>query len=770
MASQASISKQSLIPPRIDTSELEDDSSAKSASSSEKSPTSPSSQKPRIKSHAWAHEKATEPHSEFATSHGHGHGASQIPLEDDSHMPCMTFRAVLIGLFVSSSAAVIQQFFLFKPSQSQVQPLFLQLACLFIGRGLENISGPTWWNPGPYSLKENALSSIMATAAAAGTLAVEMIATEELFEDRPFHYGTAMAIMLSSQLIGYGFAGVLRRPLVYHKHAVFPAVLPSVALFHSFHDRSDLVERQLKFFKRTFFGMAIFELFPQYIAPTLQGISPFCMRWQHSESVTRYFGGVLSQEGLGLGSISLDWNAVGALGPLYTPFAAQVNEWGGIILSFLFLVIGYEKSWFSGGKKDGFPFLNSQLLTSDGQRYNQTAIINEDGTGNWAKIEELGAPYFATSYVLSNIATNLAAGGAITHCLLWGWGSISSAFMFRREMRSEDVDPHWTICKKYTEVPIWSYLAILCFSTSVAFLVASLTTSGLSASALSMALVLAAVLVIAAAFLRSTTGAMLEVEPVIQMIGGLVYPSDAFGNMWFCTYGSATVSQSISMLQDLKLGIYLHLPPINVFTAQIIGTVSGVVFNYMIMSLVVNTNREVLLSQYGSHVFTGVALEDFQTQAVSWGIFARKLFTIGERYVAVPASLGIGLLLPIPPYIIHRIWPKLSFHLINVPLICGSFAFTMNRANAAFTMAVIAGFLSQFYARRYRPKWFYRYNYILSAALDGGAQVTAVLLGFVVEGGAGWKQLAFPNYFLNPRGNPFEHRAPDYCYLSVLPE
>lgn len=38
----------------------------------------------------------------------------------------------------------------------------------------------------------------------------------------------------------------------------------------------------------------------------------------------------------------------------------------------------------------------------------------------------------------------------------------------------------------------------------------------------------------------------------------------------------------------------------------------------MIMSLVVNTNREVLLSEYGSHVFTGVVLEDFQTQAVRY--------------------------------------------------------------------------------------------------------------------------------------------------------
>lgn len=108
-----------------------------------------------------------------------------------------------------------------------------------------------------------------------------------------------------------------------------------------------------------------------------------------------------------------------------------------------------------GGKEHGFPFLNSQLLTSEGKRYNQTAIINEDGTGNWDRIEHLGAPYLATSYILASIATNLAVGAAITHCLLWGWGSISSAFMFRRELQPQDIDPHYTVCKKYTEVPVW---------------------------------------------------------------------------------------------------------------------------------------------------------------------------------------------------------------------------------------------------------------------------------------------------------------------------
>ncbi|WAR54424.1 hypothetical protein PtB15_4B41 [Puccinia triticina] len=697
-------------------------------------------------------------------------GIDDIPLEDDSHMPAMTFRALLTGLFISSTAAVIQQFFLFKPSRSQVQPLFLQLACLLVGRSLQNIPGPTWWNPGPYSIKENTLSSIMATAAAVGTLAVEMIATQELYEERPFHYATAMAIMLSSQLIGYGFAGLLRAPLVHSKRAVFPAVLPAVALFHSFHYRDGMhTERHLGLFKTVFFGTAIYEIFPQYIAPTLQAINPFCLRWQHSPAVTRLFGGALAHEGLGMLSLSFDWNVVGALGPLFTPFAAQVNEWVGVLLAYLFYPVGWEHSWFDGGKHDGFPFLSTQLLTHDGELYNRTAIMREDGTGNWEMIEKLGAPYFSTSYILANIATSLAVGAAVSHCLLWGWGSITSIFT-RKGLEEEEVDKHQIVCRKYPEVPLWVYLAMLFFAVSVAFLAASLTDSGLSASALVVALVLAGLLTIASAYLKATTGASLEVEPVIQMLGWMAFPSDAFGNMWFTTYGSATVSQSISMLQDLKLGQYMHLPPMSVLIFQTIGTIAGVIFNYMVMSLVVNTNRELLRSEYGNQVFTGVVLEDFQSQAISWGIFAHELFKAGARYVIVPISLGFGFLLPIPFFILHRSVPRFRLDLVNTPLVCGTFALVLDRANAGFTMSVLVGFLSQFYARRYHPHWFHCSNYVLSAALDGGAQVTAVLLGFVVEGGAGWKRLKFPQYFLNPATIPFRERAPDYCMLHTPTE
>lgn len=54
---------------------------------------------------------------------------------------------------------------------------------------------------------------------------------------------------------------------------------------------------------------------------------------------------------------------------------------------------------------------------------------------------------------------------------------------------------------------------------------------------------------------------------------------------------------------------------------------------------------------------------------------------------------------------------------------------------------------SQFYLRRYRPRWFRKYNFLLSAALDGGTQVMVFVYTFAVGGGSGTVR-DFPNWAL----------------------
>ena len=68
----------------------------------------------------------------------------------------------------------------------------------------------------------------------------------------------------------------------------------------------------------------------------------------------------------------------------------------------------------------------------------------------------------------------------------------------------------------------------------------------------------------------------------------------------------------------------------------------------------------------------------------------------------------------------------------------------------------LIGFTSQYLMRTYRPKWFSNYNYIVSAGLDAGVQISVFIISMSVLGAAG-EAVAFPNWALYPEGNP------DYC-------
>jgi hypothetical protein len=57
--------------------------------------------------------------------------------------------------------------------------------------------------------------------------------------------------------------------------------------------------------------------------------------------------------------------------------------------------------------------------------------------------------------------------------------------------------------------------------------------------------------------------------------------------------------------------------------------------------------------------------------------------------------------------------------------------------NSSIFMFFAIGFFAQYYLRRRRPQLFIKYNYITSAALDGGTQIMVFILTFAVFGGSG---------------------------------
>ncbi|KNF04574.1 hypothetical protein PSTG_02484 [Puccinia striiformis f. sp. tritici PST-78] len=672
----------------------------------------------------------------------------------EDSLPIITLRSVLVGVIISAFGATCAQIFIFKPIVLHVHSLFIQLACLSTGKLLARIPGPKRWNHGPFNIKETTFSSIMACSASAGAItSVEMIGARALLFNKNPEFFVSLLVMLSSQLIGYGISGLLRPLLVYPSKMVFPSVLPSVVLFNSMYSKTHESRKQISFFKKALLGIGLYEILPIYMAPALQAVSPWCLTLPKKVEIAQLFGGSTVGEGLGFLSFSLDWTIIGAHGPLYTPLDAQWNLLIAHIGAIFVFSAAYKHNWLGGGS---LPFISFELLDHNGNSYNTSAIINPDGTENAEAVEKLGLPFFSTAYIIGKACMCLATAAAFTAAILQNWRTIKD-LITRNQV---ETDPHRLTCRKFKDFPMWAFVVLLIVSIALAFIASYLNQSGLSALGLTSAILISALLSLASGFFYGTTGLRLHTSPVVQMLGGLLFPGNAVGTMWFTTFGSSTASQSTLMLKELKLGQYMHLSSFSIVVGQLIGTVVGVLINFVVFLSILSSEREALLKPEGNSAFSGMHLTSFEAQSITWGIFGKRLYGAGKRYAFVPYSLLVGFLLPIPFYLLQKYYPKMALSKINVALIAGTFYVSIQGLTSGATMKLLIGFASQFYMKRYHKSWYDNYNYILSAALDGGTQMAILLCTFLFQGGAGLTIL-FPNYFLNPAQG-----TRDYCYSS----
>lgn len=193
------------------------------------------------------------------------------------------------------------------------------------------------------------------------------------------------------------------------------------------------------------------------------------------------------------------------------------------------------------------------------------------------------------------------------------------------------------------------------------------------------------------------------------------------------------------------------------------------------MSTITTSQRETLLSIEGTNIWSGQTIQTFNSQAIAWGGLASKLFSIGGRYQWVTLAFLIGFVIPLPFYLAHKKWSKAGYDYWNFAIIAYYIGFLCVGINSSVLSFFTVGFFTQFYLRRYKADWFIKYNYLLSAAMDGGTQVLVFILTFAVFGGGGkevslaWElvrvcllmcwQVKFPAYW----GNNHQKGNYDYC-------
>ncbi|KAJ7206407.1 OPT oligopeptide transporter [Mycena pura] len=673
--------------------------------------------------------------AEYKVRTSHDVAVKVLSTRDDVDLPILTFRMFFLGLGFSAFGAVLAQLYYFKPQTLSVSQGFLLIMTFFGGKAMEKLIprwGPLkWLNPGPFNIKEHGCIIIMSSTSLTPHAS-----------NNTLNPGIAIFTLLASQLIGYAFAGMLQEALVYPSVTFWPSTIVPANMFQALHFDGGLGSKRTKLFWAVFACIFCWEIFPQWIFPMLTGVSIFCMVDHTSPVVRNIFGGASNNEGMGILALCLDWNLISSAN-LYIPLWTQININIGILFTYILMSsVYYGNIWH--GKT--FPFMSQDLFNATGSPYNQSLILT-DGKFDPVKYEEVGPAFFSASNALSLITQNLAMGATTVHVFLFYWAEIKPFIMGLNpwsKYKHVVHDEHFEKMKIYERVPRWWFVSLLV----VAFAMAQATDyTGHSHFTWWQSIV---------GFSDFVGG----LNGFYQVIVSYMAPGDPVANMYGALYGGQPTVQGINLLSDLKLGQYLKIPPKVNFLVQIMGCIVGALLNYIIMLSVISQQRPALLSVSGTRLWSGQNAQSYNSNAIAWGALGKEMFRAGSTYQWVPAALGLGCLLPIPGYLLHRKYPKNQiFRNFNTGIVTQYACYLSVGINTSVNTATAVGILSQFFLRVKYPRWFTKYNYIVAGALDGGTQVISFILNLAVFGAVGNAHL-FPQWW----GNDFNYSA-DRCAL-----
>ncbi|KAM6508710.1 hypothetical protein FSOLCH5_011709 [Fusarium solani] len=209
----------------------------------------------------------------------------------------------------------METIYFFRPVTLDVSNIFLALLSYIFGTFLEWALPKTcfvgrWFNPHPFNMKEHAAMVVIASSGAQTALAVEVIAVQRLFYDSAPNILVSILVVVSSQCVGYSFAGLLRRVLLYPTKMVWPSLLPMNTLLETLHRDRRETRHRLRFFLWILIAAFFWEVLPECVIPVLTGVSVFCLARQDSLIFTNIFGGSNGNEGLGVLSLGLDWQFI----------------------------------------------------------------------------------------------------------------------------------------------------------------------------------------------------------------------------------------------------------------------------------------------------------------------------------------------------------------------------------------------------------------------------------------------------------------------------
>lgn len=482
----------------------------------------------------------------------------------DEEMPANTIRAWVIGLTLSMFGAAVNTLFSMRQPAISLGTIVAQLLAYALGQLWAktmpnrewNTFGLKWnLNPGPFNVKEHTIIVVMAGVSFGIAYATDIILAQVAFFDQNFGIAFQLLLTITTQVIGYGIAGLLRSFLVYPAAMIWPANLVSVTLMHAMHETPPPPDptiiggkmTRFKWFGVVFAGAFAYYWLPGFLAQFLSVFAFMTWIYPNNPVVNQVFGGTT---GLSVIPITFDWTQItGFVGdPLIPPWHAIANTLIGVVTFYVggSALIHYSGAWYS----KFLPISDSGTYDNTGAAYNVSQVVTPQLTLDVKAYEAYSPLFLSSTFAVSYGLSFATITSLVVYTYIYYRKQIVAQF---KRANTEEDDIHAKLMRKYPEVPFWWYGIIFILMVILSFVTIFAWPTEFVWWAFLIAVAFSTVMTLPIGIVQAITNQQIGLNVITEFLMGYMQPGKPLALMLFKTYGYITASQALGFVGDMKL-------------------------------------------------------------------------------------------------------------------------------------------------------------------------------------------------------------------------
>ncbi|KAG5360977.1 Oligopeptide transporter 2 [Yarrowia sp. B02] len=692
---------------------------------------------------------------------------------DDMDEPCETIRSYAIGLIWLLVGTFVNQFFVFRFPPITISSDVLQLLTYPCGVFLSKVL-PDWGvtirgtrislNPGPWTQKEQMCATFFLSSADSSTyVSAYNLPTQLLpmyYDQKWATFGYQIMLTLSSQFIGFGFAGILRRFAIYPTKAMWPLNMPTIALNRALlnPERKQNINgwtiTKYWFFLVVFVGAFVYFWFPSYIFGALSNFN--WMTWIAPDNVNLAL--ITGFNGMAINPIpTFDWTYIGA-GSVVTPWWSIVNNLIGVLIG-TFCILGV---YYSNVRWTAYlPMNQPGIYDNQGNSYHVTKILT-NGVFDKAKYEKYGPPFWSAANLVSYGSFFCVYTLGFVYTMLAYWKDMHTAAVdfyhgiaFWKGRKKSEVDSAFARqLKKYPDVPDWWFFVVLLIA--VGFTIATVKAWPTTTPVWGIFFVLGINLVflVPICLLQAYTGNGFALNVLIEIILGYAINGrpTALNILKACGVNVDYVSQGF--VSVWKTGMYAYVPSRAIFRTQMLGTLINAFVTVGILQYQLGLDDICTPEARKTTKFTCPGQNTFYAASVLFGAMGSERFFGSSKTPGLYPFLKwcfligavIGLIFfavqyTIPQYIAKK-YPERKQQMLRLSERLGKFnPVVMNmgiigafpQGNLAYTVGGVYLAAAWLFIKKRYTEWWAKYTYVGVAGINVGNALAAIVIFFALQ-------------------------------------